>query len=152
MDTENTLNTEEKMSFMVQNENVVDQYNEMWDKIKKMLNIKLHSMPVYDETYIKAKAREFDGVIKTNFLGDKIPKENKHYTCIDCITIDSVMKMRKENYPQGYLEECKYQMKKTKISKFIEAELESGSGSESESKSYTELMAKLESGSDSDSE
>ena len=119
---------------------------------KKMLNIKFHSMPVYDETYIKAKAREFDGVIKTNFLGDKIPKENKHYTCIDCVTIDSVMKMRKENYPQGYLEECKYQMKKTKISKFIEAGLESGSGSKSESKSYTELMAKLESGSDSDSE
>ena len=109
---------------------------------KNMLNIKLHSMPVYDETYIKAKAREFDGVIKTNFLDDKIPKENKHYTCI----------MRKKNYPQGYLEECKYQMKKPKISKFIEAELESGSGSKSESKSDTELMAKLESGSDSFSE
>ena len=31
-------------------------------------------MPVYDEKYIKAKAREFNGVIKTNFLGDEIPK------------------------------------------------------------------------------
>ena len=124
----------------------------MWDKIKKKLNIKLHCMPVYDKTNIKGKVRNFDDIIKTNFLGDKIPKEKKHYTCIDCITIDSVMKMRKENHLQGYLEECKYQMKKTKISKFIEAELESGSGSESESKSDTELVAKLESGSDSDSE
>ena len=109
-------------------------------------------MPVYDKTNIKAKVRDFDDIIKTNFLGNKIPKEKKHYTCIDCVTIDSVMKMRKENYPQGYLEECKYQMKKPKISKFIEAELESGLGSKSESKSDTELMAKLESGSDSDSE
>ena len=109
-------------------------------------------MPVYDKTNIKAKVRDFDDIIKTNFLGDKILKENKHYTCIDCVTIDSVMKMRKENYPQGYLEECKYKMKKPKISKFIEAELESGSGSKSESKSDTELVAKLESGSDSDSE
>ena len=25
-------------------------------------------MPVYDEKYIKAKVREFNGVIKTNFL------------------------------------------------------------------------------------
>ena len=52
-------------------------------------------MPVYDEKYMKAKVREFNGVIKTNFLDDKIPKENMHYTCIACITIDSVMEMKK---------------------------------------------------------
>ena len=53
-------------------------------------------MPVYDETYIKAKVREFDGKIKTNILGDGVPKENMHYTCIACIIIDSVMKMDKK--------------------------------------------------------
>ena len=42
---------------------------------------------------MKVKAREFNGVIKTKFLGDKTPEENEHYTCITCITIDSVMKM-----------------------------------------------------------
>ena len=36
-------------------------------------------MPVYDEKYIKAKVREFNGMIKTNFLGDKVPKETMHY-------------------------------------------------------------------------
>ena len=54
-----------------------------------------------------------------------MPKENEHYTCIACITVDSVMRMEKENYPQVYLEECKYRMKKTKITKFIEAEQKS---------------------------
>ena len=49
-------------------------------KVKEELNIKFHSMPVYDETYIKAKVREFDGKIKTNFLDDDVPKENMHYT------------------------------------------------------------------------
>ena len=73
-------------------------------------------MPVYNEKYIKAKAREFNGMIKTNFLDDKIPKENMHYSCIACITIDSVMRMEKNpNYPQVYLEECKYRLKKAKI-------------------------------------
>ena len=52
-------------------------------------------MPVYDEKYIKAKVKEFNGVVKTNFLGDEIPKENMHYTCIACITIDSLMTMEK---------------------------------------------------------
>ena len=113
------------MSFMVTKKDMLDKYNEIWDKIKNRLNFKFHSMPVYDEKYIKAKVREFDGVIKTNCLGHKIPKEKKHYTCIACITVDSVMGMEKKNYPQVYLEEWKYKMKKTKISKFIEAELES---------------------------
>ena len=95
-------------------------------------------MPVYDEKYIKAKVREFNGVIKTNFLGDKIPKESMHYTCIACITIDSVMRMEKKNYPQVYLEECKYKIKKIKISKFINTELEL----ESELKSDSEFESK----------
>ena len=56
-----------------------DKYNEIWDKIKEILNTKFHSMPVNDEKYIKAKVREFNGVIKTNFLGDEIPKESLHY-------------------------------------------------------------------------
>ena len=55
--------------------NVLDKYNEIWDKIKETLNKKFHSMPVYVEKYIKAKVREFNGAIKTNFLGDKIPKK-----------------------------------------------------------------------------
>ena len=81
---------------MVKDDNVLDKYNKIWDKIKEKLNIKFHSMPVYDETYIKAKVREFDGKIKTNFLGNDVPKENMHYTCIACITMDSVMRMDKK--------------------------------------------------------
>ena len=103
-------------------------------------------MPVYDKTQIKAKVREFDGKIKTNFLGNEVPKENMYYTCIACITIDSVMRMDKKNHPQVYLEECKYRIKKIQMSRFITAKLES----DSESKSDTELMAKLESNSDSE--
>ena len=62
------------MSFMVKDDSVLNKYNEIWDKIKEKLNIKFHSMPLYDQTYIKAKVRGFDGVIITKFLGDEIPK------------------------------------------------------------------------------
>ena len=80
------------MSFVIKDDDVLDKYNEIWDKIKG----KFHSMPVYDEKYIKAKIREFNGVIKTNFSDDKIPKENMHYTCIACKTTDSVMRKEKK--------------------------------------------------------
>ena len=83
------------MSFVIEDDEVLNEYNEIWDMIKEKLNVKFHSMPVYDEKYIKSKVKEFNGVVKTNFLGDEIPKENMHYTCIACITIDSVMRMEK---------------------------------------------------------
>ena len=56
-----------------------------------------------------------------------------HYTCIACITIDSVMKIEKKNYLQVYLEECKYRVKKIQTSRFINAKLESDSDSDSKS-------------------
>ena len=72
----------------------------------KVLSIKFFSEPVDEKTYLKAKVGEFDRKIKTNFLGNEVPKENVHYTCIACITIDSVMRIDKKNHLQVYLEEC----------------------------------------------
>ena len=141
-------NGRKNMSFVIKDDYALDKYNEIWEKIKETMNIKFHIMLVYDEKYIKAKVREFNGAIKTNFLGDKIPKESMHYTCIACITIDSVMRMEKKNYPQVYLQECKYKIKKIKTPKFTNTELESEP--ESELESDTELESKSELESDSE--
>ena len=59
--------------------------------IKNKLGIIFYSEPIYDQKHLKAKVREFDGVIKTNFLDNDMPKENMHYSCIACITIDSAI-------------------------------------------------------------
>ena len=140
------------MSFLIKDDEVWEKYEQIWNVIKNKLDIKFHSKPVYDNTYIKAKVREFGSKIKTNFLGNEVPKENMHYTCIACITIDSVMRIDKKNHPQVYLEECKYRVKKIQTPRFINTELKSDSepDSEVESKSDAELMAKLKSGSDSE--
>ena len=87
-------------------------------------------MPIHDKKYIKTKIKEYDGVIKTKFLGNDVPKENKHYTCIACVTIDSVTRMAKKNYSQVYLEECNYKI--NKMSTFINTELESDSDSDTD--------------------
>ena len=86
-----------------------------------------------------------------------MPKENIHYTCIACITIDSAMRIDKKNHLQVYLEEYKYKIKKIQMCRFINTELESDSessdlelDSEEKSKFDNELMAKLESDPDSE--
>ena len=67
-----------------------------------------------------------------------------HYSCIACITIDSVINFNKISHSQVYLEEYKYRKKKTQMPKFIKNELKSDSDSDDK-----ELMAKLK---DSDSD
>ena len=121
------------MSFLIKDDEVWDKYDKIWDVIKDKLGIKFHSEPVYEYKYLKAKVRKFDGVIKTNFLGNGMPKENMCYTCIACITIDSVLRINKKNHPQVYLEECKYKIKKTQMPKFIETALKSDSDSDLDS-------------------
>ena len=41
------------MSFTIEDDSVLAKYNEIWNNVKKTLKIKFHSMPVYDEKYIK---------------------------------------------------------------------------------------------------
>ena len=79
--------------------------------------------------------REFNGDIQTNVLGNGLPKENMYYACIACIAVDSVFKMSKKNYPQVYLEECKYKVKKIHTPIFINIELETNSESNAETDS-----------------
>ena len=112
------------MPFLIKDDKVWEKYEEIWKVIKNKLEIKFHSEPIYERKYLKAKVTEFEGVIKTNFLGIGLPKENMHYTCIASITIDSIVKMNKKNYLQVYLQECKYKIKKIQMSRFINAELE----------------------------
>ena len=81
------------MSFLIKNSEVWEKYEDIWNVIKNKLQIKFHSQPIYENKFLKTKVREFDGNIKTNFLGNNVPNENTYYTCIPCITIDSVMKM-----------------------------------------------------------
>ena len=41
------------MSFLIEDEDVYLKYTRIWNKIKKLLGVKLHSQPVYDDKYIK---------------------------------------------------------------------------------------------------
>ena len=77
------------MSFEIEDEAVYLKYNEIWNKIKSILNVKFHSQLIYDEKYIKTKVKKFNEMINTLFSGDKVPKERIQYACISCIYIET---------------------------------------------------------------
>ena len=103
---------EKNMSFKIEDESVYLKYTEIWNKIKNSLNSKFYSQSIYDDKYKKAKVKTLSSMINTPFSGNEIPKERNHYICIAAICIDSVLRVDKENYPQVYLEQCKYKIKK----------------------------------------
>ena len=132
------------MLFLIKDDVAWVKYHKTCVVVKNKLGIKFHREPVYEYRYLKAKVREFDGVMKTNFLGNNVTKENMHYTCIACITTDSVMNIECK---------CKYTVKKLQMSRFINTELKSDlessdSDLDLEAKVDNELMKKLEFDSD----
>ena len=106
------------------NENVYDKYNEIWKVITKLLKVKFAVNPVRDDKYLVAKLKIFNKINRTTFNNNAIPTERNHYICIPAIDIDSVLKIdNKRAYPQAYLEQCKYKLKKRKIVNYIDDEI-----------------------------
>ena len=106
--------------------------NNIWNKIKTILNIKFHSQPIYDDKYLKTKVKTYNNSINTLFSGDEIPQERIHYVFISAICIDSVLRRAKKNYPEVYLEQCKYKIKKRELVRFTDDEVDLSSDYESD--------------------
>ena len=112
------------MTFGTDNEKVYDKYNEIWEVIRKLLKVKFTVNPVRDDKYLVAKLKIFNIINRTTFNNINIPVERNHYICIPVTDIDSVLKIdNKRAYPQAYLEQCKYKLKKRKILNYINDEI-----------------------------
>ena len=61
------------MSFKIEDESVYLKYTEIWNKIKKSLNTRFHSQPIYDDKYIKTKVKKFSSMTNTLFSENEIP-------------------------------------------------------------------------------
>ena len=102
------------ISFLIKDDKLLEKYNEIWEKVKNSLKKEFDSEPVYNEKYLKAKIKSYNGKIKT-----KIPKKGSQLICLIAILIDSVFRSGKSYYPQVFLQECKYVVIEKKIPKYI---------------------------------
>ena len=60
------------------------------------------------------------------------------WICLPIIEIDSVLRLGKNYYPQAFLEECKYKIKKKKIYTFIDDDAKFSSDEDSEEEDFEE--------------
>ena len=107
--------------FLVYDQEVLNKYNKIWDKIKDSFGKRLDSEPVYNDKYIKTKI----SLYSINFYDTKMLIENKRYFCLFVILLDSIFaNLHKEYYSQIFLKECKYTVKNKEIMNNINEELE----------------------------
>ena len=111
------------MSFVMDDKEVYEKYNEIWEVVKKLLKLKFFVSPIRNDKYIISKSKIFKKINRTTFTDNVVPIEKNHYICIPAIDIDSVLKIEKRAYPEAYLEQCKYKLKKRKPVSFIDCEI-----------------------------
>ena len=112
------------MSFFTDDEEVYEKYNEIWEVVRKLLKVKFTFDPIRDDKYLIAKLKIFNRAKRTTFTDYVISIERTSYNCLPAIDIDSVLKIdNKRAYPQAYLEQCKYKLRKRKIVNFIDDEI-----------------------------
>ena len=62
------------MSFVTDDKEVYEKYNEIWNVVKRLLKLKFAASPVRDDKYILAKLKIFN---KTTFTNNVMPFEKK---------------------------------------------------------------------------
>ena len=136
------------MSFVTDDKEIYEKYNEIWEVIRKLLKLEFTVSSIQNDKYIIAKLKIFKNLSITTFNNNVISEENTRYTCISAIDIDSVLKIDKNSIPQAYLEQCKYELKKRKRSRYIDnleiIDYDSENDSDSDSIDYVEIKSKEE--------
>ena len=127
-----------KMSFFTTNNEFLERYTVIWEKISDLVNKKCDSDPIYNNKYINTKIRSYNNDIITNFRNidhenNKLPEKNKPYKCISLISLDSFIKINKKYYPQTLLQESVYKLINKKVENIINnINLDSSSESDNE--------------------
>ena len=95
------------MYFLIEDDDLLEKYNTIWDKVNSDMNKEFDSEPVYNKNYLKTKIKSHGNEV-TSFYDTEIPKLDSNHTCLAVINLDSALKKDDNYYPQVFLKECKY--------------------------------------------
>ena len=118
------------MSLMVKDKQLLENYNEIWKKNERLMNIDFESETTYgyDDKYVETRIKTYKDSKITTFYDKtgfkEVPEEKIPHECLSIIILDSVIYTYEKYYSQTFLEECKYVWSKNYINN--ELKLESG--------------------------
>ena len=104
---------------MIKDDELLEKYNEIWEEVKNSMEKEFDSEPVYNEKYLKAKIKSYNGKIYKNFY------KRRFSLYLFISNFDrSVLTTGNNDYPQVLLEECKHVVKEKKMPENITDDME----------------------------
>ena len=94
------------MYFFIEDGDLLEKHNTIWDKVSADIKQKFDSEPVYNKIFLKIKIKSHGDEV-SDFYDKKIPKVDSNHTCLEVISLDSTLNKDGNYYPQVFLKECK---------------------------------------------
>ena len=94
------------MYFFIEDGDLLEKHNTIWDKVSADIKQKFDSEPVYNKIFLKIKIKSHGDEV-SDFYDKKIPKVDSNHTCLEVISLDSAVNKDGNYYPQVFLKECK---------------------------------------------
>ena len=98
------------MYFSIEDDDLLEKYNTIWDKFRPDMKKEFDSRPVYNKNCLETKIKsDCDEV--TDFYNKDIPKVDSNDICLAVISLDSALKKDGNYYLQVFFKKCKYMAK-----------------------------------------
>ena len=94
------------MYFMIEDDDLLERYNTIWDKVSSDIKKEFESEPVCNNLFFKTKAKSHGDKVE-DFCDKKILEVDSH-TCLTVTRLEPALKKDKNRYSQVFLKECKY--------------------------------------------
>ena len=95
------------MYFLIENDDLLEKYNTIWDKVRSDIKKEFDSKHVYNKEFLKAKIKSHGDEV-TDFYDNEIPRVDSNHTFLAVIRLDTVLKKYENYYLQVFLKVCKY--------------------------------------------
>ena len=94
------------MYFVIENDDLLEKYNSIRDKVRVDIKKEFDSEPVYNKTFLKTKIKSNDDEV-THFYDKEIPQVDSTQTSVAAVSLDSALKKNENYYLQVILKEFK---------------------------------------------
>ena len=90
------------MYFLTEDDELLEQYNTIWDKVSAGIKKEFDSEPVCNKKYLKTKIKSHDDEV-TDFCDINISKVDSNHISLPVLILDFALKKDDNYYPQVFL-------------------------------------------------
>ena len=94
------------MYFLIENHDLLEKYNTIWDKVSTDMKKEFDRNPVYNKKFLKTKIKSHGDEV-TDFYDKETPKVRSNHACLAVLILSSALKKDENYYQQVFLKECK---------------------------------------------